>query len=463
MLTELEVTDTGTAGKAVARFENRVVFINHAVPGDVVDVQIRKKRKNYLEGDVVRIHTFSPGRRDPFCSHFGICGGCKWQDMDYDAQLRFKQKQVADQMARIAGLGEEVSSLISPILPSPENRWYRNKLEFTFSSKRWLTREEIDSGKEITEPALGFHIPGLFDKVVNIDTCYLQPEPSNKVRSFIRSYALKHHYPYFDIRNQEGLLRNLIIRTTTTGETMVVVSFFRDEQEKITRLMKALQEAFPDITSLMYVINPKGNDTLEGLEVQTFSGRDHIIEEMDGLKFKIGPKSFFQTNTKQAERLYRVTADFAGLTGMENVYDLYCGTGTIGLFLASRAAGITGIETVKDAVSDAEENARLNNIENAAFIAGDARILFNRDLFSVHGNPDVVILDPPRAGVHQDILKVLLEQKPEKIVYVSCNPATQARDLITLLEKYRIRRIQPVDMFPHTHHVENVVLLELSC
>lgn len=459
LLKNLEVTDIGTGGKAVARYENRVVFITHAVPGDIVDVQIRKKRKNYLEGDVVNTISRSQRRTDPFCTHFGICGGCKWQDMSYPEQLYFKQKQVEEQLTRIAGLGETVTEKISQILPSPDNTHYRNKLEFTFSSKRWLSREEIESGEPIAEPALGFHVPGLFDKVVNIDTCYLQPEPSNAIRNFIREFALEHHYPYFDIRKQEGLLRNLIIRTTTSGEVMVVVSFFRNDAEKIFDLMSAVKSSFPQITSLGFVVNPKGNDTLEGLEVKTFSGRDHIIEKMNGLRFRIGPKSFFQTNTQQAENLYKVATDFAGLTGEQTVYDLYSGTGTIALFLARKAKHVIGIESVKEAAEDALENAALNNIENVTFLTGDVKEVFTNELFAQYGTPDTVILDPPRAGIHNDIVTMLLDREPGKIVYVSCNPATQARDLVPLLEKYSVEKIQPVDMFPHTHHVENVVLL----
>ncbi|NOY38379.1 MAG: 23S rRNA (uracil(1939)-C(5))-methyltransferase RlmD [Chlorobi bacterium] len=459
LLRNLMVTDIGAGGKAIARDENRIVFISHAVPGDVVDVQIRKKRKNYLEGDPVKFTKRSNLRAEPFCEHFGVCGGCKWQDMTYPEQLHFKQKQVTDQLSRIAGLGDQVKEKITPILPSPQNTHYRNKLEFTFSSKRWLTREEIATAETITEPALGFHAPGLFDKVVDINSCHLQSEPSNAIRNFIRQFATEYQYPFYDIRNQKGLLRNLIIRTATTGEVMVVIAFFRNEAEKITKLMEGIRDAFPEITSLQFVINPKGNDTLEGLDVQTFSGRDHIIEKMDDLRFKIGPKSFFQTNTRQAENLYRVVAEFADISDDQNLYDLYSGTGTIALYLARKARYITGIETVSEAVADAVKNTELNGITNVSFITGDVKSLFNDKLFAKHGNPDTVILDPPRAGIHGDILSALLACTPGKIVYVSCNPSTQARDLVPLLEKYRVEKIQPVDMFPHTHHVENVVLL----
>ena len=459
LITEAEVVDIAKRGKAVARKDDLVIMVSHAVPGDIIDIQTTRKKKRFYEGIPVHFHRHSPHRTDPVCAHFSVCGGCKWQDMTYEAQLQYKEKQVRDQLLRLAGLPEGTEDIIEPILPSEEIYRYRNKLEFTFSARRWLTPEEIASEERIDEPALGFHVAGLFDKVLDITECHLQPEPSNAIRNFIRDYTLQHGYPYFNIREQHGLMRNLLIRTNTTGEVMVVISFYEDDREKIEALMTAVQEAFPEITSLQYVINPKGNDTLEGLTVQLFSGRDHIIEKLDGLKFKVSAKSFFQTNTRQAARLYQTVLDFAGINSSHNVYDLYSGTGTIGLFLAQHAGRVTCIESVEEAVRDAKENARLNSTENITFLQGEVKELFNNDLFKEYGPPDVVVLDPPRAGIHPDTVTMLLDVLPEKIVYVSCNPATQARDILGLLPAYRPLRIRPVDMFPHTDHVENVILL----
>ncbi len=460
LIREAEVVDIARGGKAIARQGEWVILVDHAVPGDVVDIQTTRKKKRYYEGRVVHFHRLSPHRTLPRCAHFDRCGGCKWQDMTYEAQLQYKEKEVRDQMIRLAGLGEEAAAIIEPILPSEAIYHYRNKLEFTFSARRWLTPEEIASEKHIEEPALGFHVAGLFDKVLDINECHLQPEPSNAIRNFIREYTLQHGYPYFHIREQRGLMRNLLIRTTTTGEVMVVLSFFEDDRQRIETLLEAVKERFPGITSLQWVINPKGNDTLEGLTVHLYHGRDHILEEMDGLRFKISAKSFFQTNTRQAARLYRTVAEFAGLKPEDHVYDLYSGTGTIGLFLARQAGKVTCIESVAEAVADARENARLNDIRNVSFLQGEVKALFGDEMFSKEGKPDVVILDPPRAGIHPDTVKMLLEVLPAKIVYVSCNPATQARDIQGLLPAYHPRRIRPVDMFPHTDHVENVVLLE---
>ncbi len=460
LIDRAEVVDIAKGGKAIARKEDLVILVSHAVPGDVIDIQVTRKKKKFYEGKPVRFHTYSPYRTRPVCSHFPVCGGCKWQDMTYEAQLKYKEKQVTDQMQRLAGLSDEIHNVMLPILPADTPWYYRNKLEFTFSAKRWLTPEEIASGKPITEPALGFHIAGLFDKILNITDCHLQPEPSNAIRNFIRDFTMENGYPYFNIREQKGLMRNLIIRTTLTGEVMVILSFFEDNREKITRLLDTLRDRFPEITSLQYVINPKGNDTLEGLEVKVYHGKDHIVEKLDGLSFKISPKSFFQTNTRQAANLYRTVLEFAGITVHDTVYDLYSGTGTIGLFLASHARKVIGIENITEAVADALENARLNHIENATFITGDTKELFNESLFREQGHPDVVILDPPRAGIHPEIIRMLFRQEPRRIVYVSCNPATQARDIQSLMEKYTPEKIQPVDMFPHTDHIENVVMLE---
>ncbi len=461
LLEKLEILDVGAEGKAIARYGERVVFIRFVVPGDIVDAQVNRKRKNYYEAYPVKFHKYSPDRVEPFCSHFGICGGCKWQNLPYSGQLAFKEKQVRDQLSRIGKISDEEAGLISPILGSDKIKYYRNKLEYTFSNKKWLTKEELDSAEEfIDRNALGFHIPGMFDKVLDIKECFLQPEPSNSIRSWVREYTSDQGMEYFDLREQKGLLRNLVIRTANTGELMVIVSFFGDNKKLRAKLLGEMKNKFPGISSLMYVINQKANDTILDQDIILFSGKDHIIETMDDLKFKIGPKSFYQTNPEQALRLYRVARDFAGLTGEETVYDLYTGTGTIALFLASGAKKVIGIESVPEAIDDANENAVLNNISNTVFYAGDMKKVFSQELVREHGVPDVVIMDPPRAGLHTDVIDSLLAISPSRIVYVSCNPATQARDLQLLSVKYKLKKIQPVDMFPHTHHVENVVLLE---
>jgi 23S rRNA (uracil1939-C5)-methyltransferase len=457
ILEKLVITDIAAEGKAIARFEGMVVFVSRCVPGDMVDVQIVRRRKRFMEGFPVRFHTLSPAREEPFCSHFGTCGGCKWQHLPYKDQLRFKQQQVADALERI---GKVEASTILPILGSEQLKYYRNKLEFTFSHSRWLTQDEIQSGDPLTERrALGFHIPGKFDKVLDIDTCYLQPEPSNEIRNFVRHYALENDLPFFNLVRQEGLLRNLIIRNNLAGEVMAVFSFFRDDSPVIERLLSAVAERFPQIASLLYVINPKANDTLNDLEVRLFRGKDHLTENMEGLTFSISPKSFFQTNTRQAYNLYCIARDFAGLTGNETVYDLYSGTGTITLFMAHNCRKVVGLENVGDAVTDARKNAGQNDISNAVFLTGDIRELLNDELLKQHGRPDVIITDPPRTGMHADVIKAILAAAPERIVYVSCNPATQARDIQLLSEHYRVIKTQPVDMFPYTHHVENVALL----
>ncbi len=463
LLENIEVIDIGAGGKSIARFEDRVIFLTNVVPGDIIDVQINRKRKNYLEGYPVRFHKYSEIRTEPFCLHFGVCGGCKWQNLPYPRQLAYKEKQVKDQLTRIGKISEKEAKLISPVIASENIKFYRNKLEFTFSNKRWLSREELDSGKEFADRnALGFHIPKMFDKVLDIEECHLQSDPSNKIRNWVRSFSAKTEMPYFDLRNHEGLLRNLIIRTSNTGEVMVIVSFYREERKSREKLLSAMVKEFPEITSLMYVINKKANDTILDQEIILYSGKEFILEKMENLEFKVGPKSFYQTNSKQALRLYEIAREFAGLKGGEIVYDFYTGTGTIALFMSGKAGKVVGIESVPEAIEDAKENARRNSIKNAVFYAGDIKDVFSQELIMEHGSPDLVIMDPPRVGLHPDVIISLLEIQPPRIVYVSCNPATQARDIQLLSGTYSIKKIQPVDMFPQTHHVENVVLLEIK-
>lgn len=459
LLENVLISDIGAEGKALARLENKVVFVSGAIPGDVVDIQVKRKRKSFMEGRVVRFHTYSPDRQEAVCEHFGVCGGCKWQMLPYADQISFKQKQVKDQLERIGGFkGLEVK----PIMGSKQSEFYRNKLEFTFSNKRWLTESEIKVDREFKDrDALGFHIPGLFDKIVDIKKCWLQPDPSNEIRNAVKNFALEHNLNFFDIREQVGLLRNLIIRTASTGEVMVIVSFFEDNTGAIKALMDHLVDKFPDITSLQYVVNQKKNDTILDQKIICYHGRDHIFEKMEELKFKIGPKSFYQTNSSQAYELYKVARDFADFEGNETVYDLYTGTGTIANFMASKVKKVIGIETVPEAIDDARVNAELNGIKNAEFVVGDMKDVFNDTLFEKHGRPDVIILDPPRAGIHENVLVALKKAKAKKIIYISCNPATQARDLALLADLYTIEAVQPVDMFPHTHHVENVVKIKL--
>ena len=457
---KVKIESIGAEGKALARINDLVVFTKMVIPGDVVDLQVVKKRKKYQEAIVTKIHEYSNDRTPAFCSHFGTCGGCKWQFLPYSKQLEYKQQQVHDQLKRI---GKMEITQVSPILGSKNETFYRNKLEFTFSNKRWLTPEEINSGEAIKDPnSLGFHIPGLFDKVINIEKCWLQPSPSNEIRNFIFKYAQENNLSFFDIKEKKGLLRTLIIRTSSTGETMVIVSFFKNDEPSINLLMEALKTNFKEITSLLYLVNEKANDTITDQNIILYSGRDHIFEEMEGLKFKIGPKSFYQTNSEQAYALYKIARDFAGLTGNETVYDLYTGTGTIANFIAGKAKKVIGIEYVPEAIEDARENARINNITNTSFFSGDIKDILDSRFPDLHGSPDVVITDPPRAGMHEDVVKSILSLGPKKIVYVSCNPATQARDISLLSPAYKTTKIQPVDMFPHTHHVENVVLLEMA-
>ena len=457
LIQNVEVVDVAAEGKAIAKVEGMIIFIPYVVPGDVLDVQVTRKRKSYVEALPVTFHKYSPLRQTPVCEHFGVCGGCKWQILPYDQQLIHKQKQVTDNLVRIGKL--DVPE-IQPILPSDNVEFYRNKLEFTFSNNRWLTTEEIGSGESFDRHALGFHIPEKFDKVLDINKCWLQRDPSNAIRDAVKKIALENGMPFFDLRNQTGFVRNLIIRTANTGEIMVILSFFHDQEVFRNIMLNHLAEKFPEITSLMYVINQKVNDTIADQEIILYKGKDHIIEEMEGLKFKVGPKSFYQTNSEQAYKLYKVTREFAGLKGNETVYDLYTGTGTIANFVAHQAEKVIGIEYVPEAIEDAKENSRFNNIGNTSFFAGDIKDVLNQEFISQHGRPDVIILDPPRAGVHQNVIDAILASLPKRIVYVSCNPATQARDLALLKEVYQITAVQPVDMFPHTHHVENVVKLE---
>ena len=458
VIEQVEIVDVAAEGKAIARVNELVVFVPFVAPGDIVDLQLHRRKHKYAEGRVLKIHKYSDVRTEPFCSHFGICGGCKWQHLPYEQQLFYKQKQVEDNLIRI---GKISLPEISPIKGSSKIQFYRNKLEFTFSNKSWLTQEELNSEQTFDcRNALGFHIPGMFDKVLDIKKCWLQDDISNLIRLEIRKYTIEHNYPFFDLREQSGLMRNIIVRTASTGEIMLIVVFFRKDTEKIQALMSHIAEVFPQITSLLYVINQKANDTITDQKVHVFRGRDYIIESMEDLQFKIGPKSFYQTNSEQAYELYKIVRDFAGLNGTELVYDLYTGTGTIANFIASQAHKVIGIEYVPEAIEDAKVNSALNGIENILFYAGDMKDILTQDFINEHGRPDVIITDPPRAGMHDDVIKTILFAEPGKIVYVSCNPATQARDLGLLDEKYKVTRVQPVDMFPHTHHVENVVLLK---
>jgi 23S rRNA (uracil1939-C5)-methyltransferase len=457
LLEKIRITDIGSEGNALARVDNLVVFVPMLVPGDIVDIKVKRKRKKYLEGSVIRFHEYSPDRIKAVCSHFGICGGCRWQHLPYHLQLKYKEKQVVDNLTRI---GKVALPAINPIIGSSDIYFYRNKLEYTFSDKRWLTKEEVTSDNDYEkEDALGFHIPGLFDKVLDIRECYLQPEPSNAIRDAVRRYAHKKALPFFNLRQQSGFLRNLVIRNTRSGNVMVIVVFFLDEKERREGLLDFLASEFPQITSLMYIINSKKNDSLTDQTPVLYKGDDHLTEEMEGLKFRIGPKSFYQTNSAQALRLYRTAREFAGLTGNEIVYDLYTGTGTIANYVASSACKVIGIEYVEDAVKDARINSEMNSIKNTEFFSGDLKYILSEQFMEKNGRPDVIITDPPRAGMHEDVVQMILSASPLKIVYISCNPSTQSRDILLLSERYDVAKVQPVDMFPHTHHVENVVLL----
>ena len=449
-------------GKAIAKVNDLVIFVPYVVPGDVVDLQIKREKNKYAEAEAVNFHEYSSTRAVPFCQHYGICGGCKWQVLPYAEQIKYKQKQVEDNLRRI---GKIELPEISPILGSAKTEFYRNKLEFTFSDKRWLTYEEVKQEVKYDQMnAVGFHIPGAFDKVLAIEKCWLQNDISNRIRNAVRDYAYEHNYSFINLRSQEGMLRNMIIRTSSTGELMVIIICKIVEDSEMTLFKQLLQyvaDTFPEITSLLYIINNKCNDTINDLDVYVFKGNDHIFEEMEGLRFKVGPKSFYQTNSEQAYNLYKIARDFAGLTGNELVYDLYTGTGTIANFVSRQARQVIGIEYVPEAIEDAKVNAEINGIDNTLFFAGDMKDMLTQEFINEYGRPDVIITDPPRAGMHQDVVDVILFAEPKRIVYVSCNPATQARDLQLLDVKYKVKAVQPVDMFPHTHHVENVVLLEL--
>ena len=501
LLEKVTITDVAAEGKALARVNDMVVFVPYVVPGDVVDLQVKRKKHSYAEAVAVKFHEYSPLRSEPFCKHFGVCGGCKWQCLKYEEQIRYKQKQVTDNLVRI---GKIELPEISPILGSEQTERYRNKLEFTFSNKRWLTQEEVEKDFKYDQMnAVGFHIPGAFDKVLAIDECHLMDDICNRIRNGVRDYAYEHGLTFFDLRSQEGMLRNMMIRrveasplplpkrgladnaevdasqgNVTISESpllgrgrgealglMVVMQFkivAPEEEAQMKQLLQFMADTWPEITSLIYVINNKCNDTIGDLPIHVFKGDDHIIEEMEGLKFKVGPKSFYQTNSRQAYNLYKITREFAGLTGDELVYDLYTGTGTIANFVSRKARQVIGIEYVPEAIEDAKVNSAINGIDNTLFFAGDMKDILNQEFINQYGRPDVIITDPPRAGMHNDVIDTILFAEPKRIVYVSCNPATQARDLSLLDVKYKVLRVQPVDMFPHTHHVENVVLLELK-
>ena len=490
LLEKVTITDVAAEGKALARVNDMVVFVPYVVPGDVVDLQVKRKKHSYAEAVAVKFHEYSSLRSEPFCKHFGVCGGCKWQCLKYEEQIRYKQKQVTDNLVRI---GKIELPEISPILGSEQTERYRNKLEFTFSNKRWLTQEEVEKDFKYDQMnAVGFHIPGAFDKVLAIDECHLMDDICNRIRNGVRDYAYEHGLTFFDLRSQEGMLRNMMIRRVEAspnpsqggelgsamsespllgrgrGEApglMVVMQFkvvAPEEEVQMKQLLQFMADTWPEITSLIYVINNKCNDTIGDLPIHVFKGEDHIIEEMEGLKFKVGPKSFYQTNSRQAYNLYKVTREFAGLTGDELVYDLYTGTGTIANFVSRKARQVIGIEYVPEAIEDAKVNSAINGIYNTLFFAGDMKDILNQEFINEYGRPDVIITDPPRAGMHNDVIDTILFAEPKRIVYVSCNPATQARDLSLLDVKYKVMKVQPVDMFPHTHHVENVVLLELK-
>lgn len=459
-LENIEIVDVAAEGNSIAKIDGMVVFIPYGAPGDIADVKLDRKKHSYGEGHIVKLNTPSPLRVNPVCEHFGVCGGCRWQHLPYSFQIKAKQQQVKDALDRIAKVP---CPEISPILGSEAIYGYRNKMEYTFSNKSWLTFEQLNSGEEFPDrDAAGFHIPGAFDKVLDIKKCHLQDELGNRLRLFVKQYAKENGLPFYDIKQQQGLVRTMMIRIASTGETMVVMVFGQDDKKAITGMLDAIRHEFPELTSLMYVVNLKVNDTIADQDVLLHSGKPYIVEEMEGLKFRVGPKSFYQTNSRQAYTLYKVARDFAELKGDELVYDLYTGTGTIANFLSGRANKVIGIEYVEDAIRDAKINSEVNGISNTQFFAGDMKDVLTDEFIAEHGRPQVMIVDPPRAGMHTDVVNVILNAQPERIVYVSCNPATQARDLQLLDSKYRIDAVQPVDMFPHTHHVENVVKLTLK-
>lgn len=465
ILEKVTIEGIAAEGKALARVDDKVVFVPGVAPGDVVDIRITRKKRSFMEGMAIHFHEYSKDRVEPFCENFGTCGGCKWLHLPYKLQLNFKQQQVVDNMERI---GKIDLPEVQPILASQNDTFYRNKLEFTFSDTRWLTKEEIENSDELNRNGLGFHIPGRFDKVIDIEKCYLQEEPSNKIRNWLRKYALEHQLPFYNLKTHEGYLRIVIIRTATSGQTMVILQVAQDKPEWLNPLLDALAKEFPEVTSLNYVINNKRNETFHDLPVHNYAGKPFIEEYMiteegkpEKLTFQVGPKSFYQTNSRQAYELYKVARSYAGLAGNELVYDLYTGTGTIANFVAHQARKVIGLEYVEAAIEDAKVNSSINGITNTDFYAGDIKDLLDEAFISKHGKPDVIISDPPRAGMHPDVINMLLQVEAKRIVYVSCNPATQARDLALLDEKYKVLKLQPVDMFPQTHHVENIALLEL--
>ncbi|MBD0831773.1 23S rRNA (uracil(1939)-C(5))-methyltransferase RlmD [Aestuariibaculum sediminum] len=459
LFTNVEVVDAGAKGKTIAKApDGKVIFLPNAVPGDVVDVQTFKARKAYYEGKATVFHKLSDKRTAPACEHFGVCGGCKWQDMAYEHQLYYKQKEVTNNLTR---LGHIELPEVTPILGSEKQYFYRNKMEFSFSDSRWLTLEEVQSDKDLGDRnALGFHIPGMWDKILDVKKCHLQQDPSNDIRNEVKAFAIDNGLEFFNTRNQTGLLRTMMIRTSTTGDIMVLIQFFKEDKEKRELLLDFISDKFPQITSLLYVINGKANDTIYDQDIICYKGEDHIFEEMEGLKFKINAKSFYQTNSEQAYELYKITRNFAGLTGNELVYDLYTGTGTIAQFVSKNAKKVIGVEAVPDAIAAAKENAERNNIDNCEFFVGDMKNVFNQEFINTHGIPDIIITDPPRDGMHKDVVQQILNIAPKKVVYVSCNSATQARDLAIMDAMYKVVKTQAVDMFPQTFHVENVVLLE---
>ena len=457
VIEKLEITGISSTGKAVGRKDDLVIFVNQGAPGDVIDVKIVGNEKKFLIGSPVFFHEKSPDRTAPFCEHFGVCGGCKWQHLNYPAQLKFKAKHVRENLKKISKMELPEAE---PIMGSAETDHYRNKLEYTFSNKRWLTQEEIQTDGSINKNALGFHIPRMFDKILDINQCHLQPNPSNEIRLALKNFADTEGFTFYDIKKQQGLLRNLIIRTTTTEETMVIVQFGEADEEKIKKVMQFLAEQFPQLTSLLYLVNLKKNETIYDQNILTYAGNDFIIEKMGDLRFKIGPKSFFQTNPKQAYELYKKINVFADLKGNELVFDLYSGTGTIANFLAKNSRKVIGIESVPEAVEDAHFNSKLNQIDNTEFYAGDMKDMLSGSFIKVHGRPDLVITDPPRMGMHQNVIEALNQLNPDRIIYVSCNPATQARDMELMKDHYEVIKTQPVDMFPHTQHIENIVLLK---
>lgn len=459
LLEGVEITAVAAEGNALAKVDDMVVFVPYGAPGDIADIKLDKKKRNYAEGHIERLVRPSEQRTDPRCSHFGVCGGCRWQHLPYEVQLQTKQTQVTDALERIAKVALPE---VSPILGSACIWGYRNKMEYTFSNKRWLTWEQMRSGEEFPDrDGAGFHIPGAFDKVLDIECCHLQDDLGNRIRLHLKRYGREHCLPFYDLRAQQGFLRTLMMRILTTGEVMVVVVVGENRPDELKAMLDDLRAAFPEITSLMYVVNTKVNDTFADLPVYMHSGREWVEEEMEGLRFRIGPKSFYQTNSRQAYELYKVARDFAGLTGGELVYDLYTGTGTIANFVARQARKVIGIEYVEPAIIDARINSEVNGISNTEFFAGDMKDVLTDEFISAHGRPDVMIVDPPRAGMHEDVVKTIMRARPRRIVYVSCNPATQARDIALLDELYGVSKVQPVDMFPHTHHVENVVRLDL--